>query len=575
MKFRNDIQGLRALAVITVVFFHLGNLPNGYLGVDVFFVISGFLITGILFRDFINDRYSIKEFYVKRIRRIIPLVLLINLLALILGYFFMLPDDYENLAQSVVATNFFSNNILQYITVGDYWDVINEYKPLMHTWSLGIEEQYYILFPLIFLFINKKKKSLVNLMLILTILSLFVFLITKNESSKFYLLPTRFFEISIGGIIALISSDLKKNSLISNISLVILCMILFFDIGIGNDLNIIVTIISTASIILFNNENSVANRFLSCKPIVFIGTISFSFYMWHQLILSFYRYIYSTEITLIAGTLLILVTVCLSILSYYFVENYFRKSENISTQKLLILSIFLFFVTSTFSLYVYLKGGVVKDFPELSLYSTNAVRKMNSQYNDRIYNYNKAFSTTDKIKVLIIGDSFGRDWANVLLESKYKNDIEISYISNPDEEKDVQTRLLDADALFFSYLEGFTLDELRSFTKKYKISSRFYIVGTKNFGINNGVVYNSDKNDKYCFQRVNIEQYTLDLNNKMVETWATRYINVLALFSDRDNQVPVFTPNCKFISQDCRHFTKDGAVLFNQKADVKKYLIKK
>lgn len=120
MKFRYDIQGIRALAVLTVFVFHLGFLPNGYLGVDIFFVISGFLITGILNKEFINGTYSIKEFYLRRLRRIIPLVLIVNIIALIIGFIIMLPDDYENLAQSVVATNFFSNNILQYITTGNY-----------------------------------------------------------------------------------------------------------------------------------------------------------------------------------------------------------------------------------------------------------------------------------------------------------------------------------------------------------------------------------------------------------------------------------------------------------------------
>src|SRR5690349_7687321 len=156
MQFRKDIQGLRALAVIVVIIFHLGFLPNGYLGVDVFFVISGFLIIGIINKDFINGTYSIKDFYVRRFRRIIPLVLLTGLVALILGTYFMLPDDLENLSQSIIATNFFSNNILQLITVRNYWDIMNEYKPLMHTWSLGVEEQFYIVIPFLFLFSSRK-----------------------------------------------------------------------------------------------------------------------------------------------------------------------------------------------------------------------------------------------------------------------------------------------------------------------------------------------------------------------------------------------------------------------------------
>lgn len=145
--FRYDIQGLRAIAVIAVIIFHCGFLPNGYLGVDVFLVISGFLITKIIYADFLEDKYTVAVFYERRFRRIIPLVLLTVTVVLILGLLFMLPDDLENLSQSVIATNFFGNNVLQYLTVGDYWDVWNDYKPLLHTWSLGVEEQFYVIFP--------------------------------------------------------------------------------------------------------------------------------------------------------------------------------------------------------------------------------------------------------------------------------------------------------------------------------------------------------------------------------------------------------------------------------------------
>lgn len=148
--YRTDIDGLRAIAVISVILFHLGYLPNGYLGVDIFFVISGYLITGIVFNEVIENRFSILKFYERRIRRIIPLVLFTTFIAFLPGVFFMLPDDLENLCQSIIASNFSMNNILMYITSDNYWDVRNDYKPLMHTWSLGIEEQFYLLYRLFF-----------------------------------------------------------------------------------------------------------------------------------------------------------------------------------------------------------------------------------------------------------------------------------------------------------------------------------------------------------------------------------------------------------------------------------------
>jgi peptidoglycan/LPS O-acetylase OafA/YrhL len=148
--YRNDIDTLRAVSVVAVILFHLGFISNGYLGVDVFFVISGYLITGIVFKESQIGEFSILKFYERRVRRIFPLVLLITIIAFCLGFIFMLPDDLENLCQSIVASNFSSNNILMKITSEDYWALKNDYKPLMHTWSLGIEEQFYLIFPLIF-----------------------------------------------------------------------------------------------------------------------------------------------------------------------------------------------------------------------------------------------------------------------------------------------------------------------------------------------------------------------------------------------------------------------------------------
>ena len=169
--YRKDIDGLRAIAIIPVILFHLGYLANGYLGVDVFFVISGYLITGLVYNEVEENKFSILKFYERRIRRIFPLVLFTTAIAFILGLIFMLPDDLENLCQSVFASNFSANNILMKITSADYWAVKNDYKPLMHTWSLGIEEQFYMLYPLIFFFLKGDKKTFIlPLLLFLSVL---------------------------------------------------------------------------------------------------------------------------------------------------------------------------------------------------------------------------------------------------------------------------------------------------------------------------------------------------------------------------------------------------------------------
>lgn len=223
--YRKDIDGLRAIAVFAVILFHFGIFPNGYLGVDIFFVISGYLITGIIYREINNNQFSIIDFYLRRTRRIIPLTLILVLLSLLVGFFVMLPDDLENLGQSAIATNVFANNILQAITTKNYWDVVNEYKPLMHTWSLGIEEQYYIAYPLILIIIGKNhSKWLLPLLCTLAVISILLHLLPIEHYKKFYYLPFRFFELAAGGIAAIYLKDNLINHNYS--SLLILTLIL-------------------------------------------------------------------------------------------------------------------------------------------------------------------------------------------------------------------------------------------------------------------------------------------------------------------------------------------------------------
>ena len=148
-KYRREIDGLRALAVIPVIFFHAGfnSFDGGFVGVDVFFVISGYLITSLIIEDLKRDSFSLLSFYERRVRRLLPALFFVMLSCIPFAWFWMLPDPLENFGQSLVANSFFMNNLLLYITSG-YWDVSSQFKPLLHTWSLAVEEQFYILFPI-------------------------------------------------------------------------------------------------------------------------------------------------------------------------------------------------------------------------------------------------------------------------------------------------------------------------------------------------------------------------------------------------------------------------------------------
>ena len=557
--YRKDIDGLRAIAVIAVIAFHFGFLPNGFLGVDVFFVISGYLITGIIFREISNDRFSIVNFYLRRARRILPLTLSVVFVALLIGIFVMLPDDLENLAQSVVATNLFGNNVLQAITTRNYWDVVNEFKPLMHTWSLGVEDQYYVVYPLLLLLIGRHhKKWLLPALTMLGIFSLVLYFLPFNASEKFYYLPFRFFELALGGIAALHLKDKVIIFKYSGIFVGGLILILFAgQIFLPSQYALPVAVVLTLAVVVsFNEGNTVSSFILQNKLFVAIGLISFSLYMWHQVVLAYFRYFIFQKPQLAHIVVMSLVIIGLSVFSYYTIERPFRNKNRVSTSMTLSFLGFLFVVTTLPSLYIFWQGGIVRDVPELGISRKDADRGVHAKYNARVLGYDKAFSDSkNTIKVLVIGNSFGRDWANVLLESKYKKLIEISYVYDPFKNPQFQSRTDSADIIFYSTAS-------RDDVKQLNIdSSKLFVVGTKNFGVNSGFFYNY-LGDNYFRQRTLMEDGYLEQNKKMRQEWGNKYIDLIARIIDKDNTVPVFTNENMFISQDCRHFTKAGAVFF-------------
>ena len=567
--YRYDIQGLRAIAVVSVIVFHSGFLPNGYLGVDVFLVISGFLITKIIYDNFKQDKYSIKVFYERRFRRIIPLVLLTGMVALVLGLIFMLPDDLENLSQSIIATNFFSNNILQYMTTRDYWDVGNDYKPMLHTWSLGIEEQFYLAFPFLFVILKSNKKYIFSTLLVITVISFLYFIFNSNQAFKFYMLPTRFFEISIGGLAALKMDKIIGNRWISGLSFFMLIFILVVELQLPNELEVIIVVICSVLLIAFNHPSSFVNKVLKNKMMVYIGAISFSLYMWHQVILAFFRYTITQKIGIVNFMLILGTTFLLSIISYHGVERYFRSKQNVSINTLLKFCVALFALINITCFVIYLKAGIIRDVPELGITTKDTKRGIHAKYNARIYDMDRNFKDTGKTKVLIIGHSFARDFANIILESRYADGVEISYSADPYKSKNMQAKTSKADIIFLSEYDKQSFISLKS---QFNIDARkVWVIGTKRFGSNNGVVYNNRSPD-YCNQRVEVDNQTLILNKQLANEWGSRYINLLSSILDNNGKVAVFTSDCKFISQDTRHLTRSGAKMFAGLLNLEKYL---
>jgi len=299
INYRPDIDGLRAIAVISVIFYHADNsiknfkiLSGGFVGVDIFFVISGFLITSIILKELNSTgSFSFKNFYIRRAKRIIPVLLLVFIIIFPFIWLFFIPSSFIDFSKSLFSSLFFISNHHFYLS-GELYDAENSLlKPLMHTWSLSIEEQYYIIFPLILTILFKFfKNKLLKVFLILFSISLvsMIYIFQKNESLAFFSFFTRFWELLLGSIVSILYTHKKKiqktnHDFYSILGLLMIVFSIFFynDSTKSPYIPTLLPVLGTSLIIYFNNENGYVYKILSLKYLVFLGLISYSLYLWH------------------------------------------------------------------------------------------------------------------------------------------------------------------------------------------------------------------------------------------------------------------------------------------------------
>jgi peptidoglycan/LPS O-acetylase OafA/YrhL len=300
--YRKDIDGLRAIAVLAVIANHYDfGLYGGYVGVDIFFVISGYLITGTILSDISKSTFSLANFTERRVRRILPASMCVSFATLATAYFLFLPADFIDLAKSVMAQNAFVSNYFFWNSSG-YFAEASETKPLLHTWSLSLEEQFYICFALLLLLKNlRNPQKLFWIFLIAFFISLFIseYCSFKHPSVNYFFLPTRAYEILLGGILAIAFDSLKNfpiifKELISwcGLSLIVFSMLFFDESTRFPGLSALLPCFGAALLILSGaGKNTNVSKVLSVKPFVFIGLISYSLYLWHWPIISFAKYL--------------------------------------------------------------------------------------------------------------------------------------------------------------------------------------------------------------------------------------------------------------------------------------------
>jgi peptidoglycan/LPS O-acetylase OafA/YrhL len=373
MDYRREIDGLRALALLPVILFHAGfeTFSGGFVGVDVFFVISGYLITSIILSELEQGKFQIVNFYERRARRILPALFFVMLVCIPFAWFWLLPSDMKDFSKSLVAVPLFASNILFWRDKG-YFHTTAELKPLLHTWSLAVEEQFYVLFPLFLMLFWKlgKRWILITLGLVFVAsLALAQWAAYSNPVTAFFLLPSRGWELLIGAFAAFYLArtnhkDFGKglNELCGwfGVSLILYAVLTYSKTTPFPGFYALAPTIGTVLIILFATQQTTVGRFIGNKAFVGIGLISYSAYLWHQPLFAFARHRSLEHPTQKVFFLLFIASLLLAYFTYRFIESPFRIKSKFSRLNIFLASTFF----SIFFFSVGLSGHLSNAFAE-------------------------------------------------------------------------------------------------------------------------------------------------------------------------------------------------------------------
>lgn len=336
IRYRPDIDGLRAVAVLSVILYHAGvpYVTGGFVGVDVFFVISGYLITSLLLKEMETGQFTFADFWIRRARRILPALSVMVIATLIVGYFLLLPQDYKALGKEAAAQAIFMSNFLFSKEAG-YFDVSSFLKPLLHTWSLAVEEQFYLLYPLVLFFVHTQRPAWLKPFLIFSAFvsfALCLFAMEYNKDAAFYWLPFRGWELLCGAIVA---SGLPLKGprkvwaeLFAVIAVAAIIVPVFFynEDTLFPGWSALPPCLGAALLIWTNGHKpTIVGKFLSWRPVVFVGLVSYSWYLWHWPVIVFTKY--NPFITMTAAVIALCVagSFVLAVLSWQYIERPFRK----------------------------------------------------------------------------------------------------------------------------------------------------------------------------------------------------------------------------------------------------------
>ncbi|MES2188894.1 MAG: acyltransferase family protein [Pseudomonadota bacterium] len=614
MKYRREIDGLRALALLPVILFHAGfqAFGGGYVGVDVFFVISGYLITSIILAEKAAGTFSLRSFYERRARRILPALFLVMLVCLPFAWLWLLPSDMKEFSASLVAVSTFSSNVLFWWESG-YFDTAAELKPLLHTWSLAVEEQYYLIFPLLLVLAWKLNRT--RMMWLLVAVALVSLGLAQkgayaSPAATFYMLHTRIWELLVGALLAFYMArettgagklNPQLGSFVSLAGLVMIAWaVLFYGKGTPYpSLFTLLPVLGAGLVILLASPDNVAGRVLGSRLLVGTGLLSYSAYLWHQPIFAFARRRALDEPGALAFLAMGGLTFGLAYLSWRYVEQPFRKKSGIASAQALTTGLVCVLFFWAFAAGSHWDKGFASRYSQADKAVIVEKKLLDAYVWKRMEELQlRDFTPSGKPKILVIGDSFSGDLVNALSESGLDKNLSLStftmsavcgnlYVDpalialrRPETKKDcvgerrydnpiLKERIKQADYVWLAsrwdkWVAEMLPQSIDALEKEF--GSKFVIFGPKNFGrlnLLNLVGMSPAEREAYT------NTFSADhvaVNRLMKSTLEpSGFVDVSDLLCNSATACHLFTPAGSLIPFDNGHLTRDGAAFFGQR----------
>jgi peptidoglycan/LPS O-acetylase OafA/YrhL len=434
-KYRPDIDGLRAVAVLAVVLHHLSAplVPGGYVGVDVFFVISGYLITSIISREMAEGQFTFARFYERRARRIFPALFAVLAVTLAAGWFLLLPSDYASTLRAALGTLFFSSNLVFWreMQAGYFAATDAKLNPLLHTWSLAVEEQFYVFFPILLLVCYRYCRKYIFWILLgcaLVSLGAALLLVKSKVVAVFFLSPFRAWELLAGSMLAFgyvpsVRSRLLREALVGGGLLAVLAAcFLYDDKTTFPGLAALLPVMGTAAIIhAGTSDSTLAGRLLQWRPVAYIGLISYSLYLWHWPLIVLFQFVIGMDPLTLYLPVLFVASLLLGSLSYHFIEQPFRRGSRVATRRIVFSSTAVFAsLLTVVAVAGLVKSGFAGRF-DATVVKLDKARAPSIPYIECEGRAPQAWCTLGRpegeLKTLLWGDSHMLAWAPALHQS--------------------------------------------------------------------------------------------------------------------------------------------------------------